>query len=251
MSKIELHTHRNSINFTIVPNHIIENNDLKLEDRGLLIWLLSRPASWSLNIKSLCTIHKVSIDRITAICKRLKNAKHLFIEKFSSGLTKWHIFERSNDFDNAIKPDPENQNEAIKKPDSEKPNEENQNALTNTDLITRTKEPLTREITISNNSDYPDFQVDPLPEQVPEEYLHIANISGFTGDVQKVYFKFIGYLQANCKADFNYSRKIGEWRQYIGREKAHTKRPSFNQPSKVQALDLDDQTWAEGLRLKL
>ena len=200
------------------------------------------PLNWSLNIKSLCTIHKVSKDRITAICKRLKDAKHLFIEKFSSGLTKWHIFEMADDFYNAIKPYPENQDEAIKKPYPEKPDQENQDALTSTDLITRTDHPLQNENQIS--------------EVIDHEFQMLGEISGFTGDIQNEYFKFLGHLASKQISHINRARKLGEWRKWIGRAKGYQKAPAarnnnFNKQSKFEALDLDDQTWAENIRLKI
>ena len=249
MSEIELHTYKKSANFTIVSNAIIEADYLQLEDKGLLIWFLSRPLNWLVNTKSLCTIHKVSKNKITAISKRLQEAGHLIIERFKDGCAKWHFFELRSDYDAATKgreedqnkPYPQNEYEAIKKPYPQKPDIVIEDALTSTDLITRTDHPLQNENQIS--------------EVIDHEFQMLGEISGFTGDIQNEYFKFLGHLASKQISHINRARKLGEWRKWIGRAKGYQKAPAarnnFNKQSKFEALDLDDQTWAENIRLKI
>lgn len=159
MSDIHIYSHKRSSNFTIVPNHIINADYLKLEDKAFLIWVLSKPEDWQLNTLSLAKIHQVSKDKITAISKRLQNENHLYIKKHKNGHAEWFIFENVDDciehkstcprtsprtcprtsMDIAatpdIKPYPENQSD----PHPEKPDQENQDVLIRTDLLPRTE----------------------------------------------------------------------------------------------------------------
>lgn len=97
MSDIRIISHKRSNNFTIVPNHIINETSLKLEERMLLIWIFSKPEQWQLNYKSICTIHNISANKLASISKNLQANNYLFIQKESSGKTTWFAFENQED----------------------------------------------------------------------------------------------------------------------------------------------------------
>lgn len=97
MSDIIIHSHKRSNNFTIVPNHIINAEYLTLEEKMLLIWMLSKPQSWKLSTKALSTIHDVGKNKITDISKSLQLHNHLLIERLGNGSVKWHIYESPSD----------------------------------------------------------------------------------------------------------------------------------------------------------
>lgn len=140
MSDITIISHKRSSNFTIVPNHIINADYLKLEDKAFLIWVLSKPVDWKLNTLGLAKIHNVSKDKITGISKRLQKSGHLIIKKAKDGRTNWFIFEDVEDnlhytpTTPTLNPHPENQSE----PHPEKPDQGNQDALLRTDLLPST-----------------------------------------------------------------------------------------------------------------
>lgn len=140
MSDITIISHKRSSNFTIIPNHIINADYLKLEDKAFLIWVLSKPIDWKLNTLGLAKIHNVSKDKITGISKRLQKSGHLIIKKSKGGKTNWFIFEDVEDnlhytpTTPVLKPHPEIQSE----PHPEKPDQGNQDALLRTDPVVRT-----------------------------------------------------------------------------------------------------------------
>jgi len=57
MSDIEIHTHSQANNFTIVSNEIINHQNLSLAAKALLIWCISKPLGWKLNTLGLMKIH--------------------------------------------------------------------------------------------------------------------------------------------------------------------------------------------------
>ena len=56
--------------FTTIPNSLIQNTDLTLEARGLLIFLLSKPSDWKVNVKNLSQDNDIGRDK----CYKIINA---------------------------------------------------------------------------------------------------------------------------------------------------------------------------------
>ncbi len=146
MSDITIISHKRTNNFTIVPNHIINADYLKLEDKAFLIWVLSRPDDWKLNTLSLAKIHGVCKDKITTISKRLQKHDHLIIKKGSFGTAQWLVFENVQDCSNFRKKQKNTPVDPIDKPYPEKQDKlhpeihdpEKQDALLRTDPLPRT-----------------------------------------------------------------------------------------------------------------
>lgn len=163
MSDINIHSHKRTNNFTIIPNHIINAEYLSLEEKMLLIWILSKPSDWSINTRSLATSHNIGKNKVTQISKTLQESSHLLIEKTKEGKCIWHVFENPSDCLNLeqslarkldTKPNPQNRDKGfvqktndlvqmrraspLKLPDPQKPDLANGDALLRTDLIQRT-----------------------------------------------------------------------------------------------------------------
>ena len=63
--------------FATVPNSIIQNFSLSLDARGMLIYLLSLPSTWRLNITDLCKKNNIGKDKCYKIIKQLIDFKYI------------------------------------------------------------------------------------------------------------------------------------------------------------------------------
>jgi len=68
-------------NYTIVHNQIINDNELSMSARFLLIYLISKPKSWTIYIKSLAGIFSKNKDTIAKFLKELETHDYLFKTK--------------------------------------------------------------------------------------------------------------------------------------------------------------------------
>jgi hypothetical protein len=98
MSDIQIHTHSQTNNFTIVANEVINHQSLSLEAKSLLIWCISKPLNWKLNTLGLAKIHNISKNKVSAISKELQKNNYLIIVKGYNGMTTWHFFGTTYDF---------------------------------------------------------------------------------------------------------------------------------------------------------
>ena len=57
--------------YSTIPNALIQNFILSLDARGLLVYLLSLPADWKINIKDLCTKNKVGENKMRKMINEL------------------------------------------------------------------------------------------------------------------------------------------------------------------------------------
>lgn len=89
--------------FTIIPNSIINSKNLLWRDVSLLIYLLSKPQNWDINVKHLATKHSSSIGAVYASLKRISDAGYCcYIRK--NGYVEWFIFDKKiKDYDAVIK----------------------------------------------------------------------------------------------------------------------------------------------------
>ncbi len=143
---------RKKDNFTTIHNDLLNNDKLSWKAKGILIYMLSKPANWEYNIKG--DIVKRSSDRETAVysgVQELVKQGYVSRVKNSDGTVDYYIFEdrAENDiidfsFIKELKPDPENQNQG-------NPNLENPN-LENPDVLIRKNTTKERIIVILNNS---------------------------------------------------------------------------------------------------
>lgn len=70
--------HRHTRDFTIVPNSLIQNENLSLRDIGLLVYMLSLPDDWEFSIRGLDAIFKNDgRDAVSVSLKRIEAAGYL------------------------------------------------------------------------------------------------------------------------------------------------------------------------------
>ena len=128
-------TKRNS-NFTTVPNGLINDSRLKWNDLGLIVYLLSKPESWSVRVDVLVKERGIGRDAVYAILKRLRDFGYARLIKYSNGSTEWTIFDEpidaneqsSNNVIHLNDPDQEN-------PDQENPDQDFPHVLVKKELI--------------------------------------------------------------------------------------------------------------------
>lgn len=73
---------RHTQNFTTIPNALLQDQRLSCRDRGLLVWMLSKPPSWEFSKISL--VQELKLDgegSIKAGIKSLKTAGYLEIRQ--------------------------------------------------------------------------------------------------------------------------------------------------------------------------
>ena len=108
--------------FTTIPNSLIQNTDLSLEARGLLIFLLSKPSDWKVNVKNLSQDNDIGRDKCYKIINALIDFGYIVRNeekvKGRYNYTEYFVYpERQRK--QGLSPCPEN-------PDTEKPDTENQ-----------------------------------------------------------------------------------------------------------------------------
>lgn len=78
--------HHHTRDFTIVPNSLIQNENLSLRDIGLLIYMLSLPDDWEFSIRGLDAIFENDgRDAISVSLKRIEAAGYLTRETERKG----------------------------------------------------------------------------------------------------------------------------------------------------------------------
>lgn len=93
MSGVSISSRSLSENFTQIHNDTINNAKLGMDTRLLLIWLISKPATWELNTKSIATIHNVGKNRVTKMSKELQEHGYLKLQRWRDGGLTWFISE--------------------------------------------------------------------------------------------------------------------------------------------------------------
>lgn len=85
--------------FTVVSNHIMNDERLLADETGVLVYLLSRPDDWSIQIDQLKTRFKFGRDKMQAIMRGLSDAGYARLESIADAGTghfsgkRWIIVE--------------------------------------------------------------------------------------------------------------------------------------------------------------
>lgn len=79
MSKEPVYINKSKLKdkFAITPNALIQNSAITLEARGLLVYLLSLPSDWKLNIKDLSKKNNVGENKIRKLIKELIKYRYI------------------------------------------------------------------------------------------------------------------------------------------------------------------------------
>jgi len=79
MSKEPVYINKSKLKdkYAITPNALIQNSAITLEARGLLVYLLSLPSDWKLNIKDLSKKNNVGENKIRKLIKELTKYRYI------------------------------------------------------------------------------------------------------------------------------------------------------------------------------
>lgn len=86
-------------NFTVFPNELLQDQRLSCRDRGLLVWMLSKPLDWSFSKKSIeAELANDGECSIQAGVKNLQKAGYLKIdrkrqERGKLSVAVWTVFD--------------------------------------------------------------------------------------------------------------------------------------------------------------
>lgn len=86
-------------NFTTLPNELLQDQRLSCRDRGLLVWMLSKPLDWSFSKKSIeAELARDGESSIQAGVKNLQKAGYLKIdrkrqERGKLSVAVWTVFD--------------------------------------------------------------------------------------------------------------------------------------------------------------
>ena len=124
---------KRSVNFTLIPNEIVNDANLRGDVLGLLVYLLSKPPDWRITIESLSALKRFgSKNTVNAALKALRSTGYADLKKRKDGTTAWTIYDTKHQPESHIPksgicPDP-------KKPDPKKPDPKIWDALQNKDF---------------------------------------------------------------------------------------------------------------------
>jgi hypothetical protein len=123
-----IRTHRKE-GFTVIPNDLINDDDLSGDELGMLVFLLSKPADWWVTVESLKSSKRFgSTTKVVGALKRLRDLGYAKLTRFRSGKTEWLITDEKGLFAGRESPDlePHSQNQNMgMRPHSENPHSEN------------------------------------------------------------------------------------------------------------------------------
>ena len=106
-------------NFTTIHNKLITDNSISLKAKGIMLYMLSKPAGWNYNPKDIANNSKDGLESVYSGLKELIEAKYISRRKNKDGTVDYFVFE-DNSENNVI-------DYSIQKPNCEKPNMEKPN----------------------------------------------------------------------------------------------------------------------------
>lgn len=163
-----------SINFTTIPNHIINDKRLSFKAKGLFLYLISKPDGWSFSANRIKNDTKDGEDSILSGLSELEKLGLLTRQKLRvKGIFKGFDYLLSFDFkplpENPFTVKPKREKPATDKPATETP-VYNKDSLSKKEILEEEKrndEILDSEIICSIPSDYP----------LIEEYIRYVSAS--------------------------------------------------------------------------
>ena len=102
-------------NFTTIHNKLISDNSISLKAKGIMLYMLSKPAGWNYNPKDIANNSKDGLDSVYSGLKELIEAKYISRRKNKDGTVDYFVFEDKEE-NNII--------DYQEKPNQEKPNQD-------------------------------------------------------------------------------------------------------------------------------
>lgn len=109
--------------FTTIPNDLVNDSALRWQDLGVLVYLLSKPADWSISVRQLSSVRSMGVDGVREVMRRLRSSGYVEYRKLSTGDVEY-IVSDSPSGDEA---------KTGKSLTGKKPNRENANVILKTD----------------------------------------------------------------------------------------------------------------------
>lgn len=80
-------------NFSVISNDILNDTDIPVDSLGLLVYLLSKPDNWEIQVGHLQTRFGCGKERIYRMLKDLRICGYASYQRFADGTTNWTISE--------------------------------------------------------------------------------------------------------------------------------------------------------------
>lgn len=100
---------RRADNFTVLSNTVLDDDRLSFRARGLLVWLLSKPADWHIRSESIARRSpREGRDAIRSVMRELIEAGYLVVEKFQDERGRWFTVQTIHEepVDSSLPPRP-------------------------------------------------------------------------------------------------------------------------------------------------
>lgn len=143
--------------YTIIDNEIMNDERLKADAVGVLVYLLSKPDNWRVRSSHLMARFGCGRNKIYQMLKQLREFGYAEYTRSHTGETDWIISEDRTDT-----PYTENQHEAqwprVRKPHEEKPHEDIQHVLVSTERAVSPERAVSNnQLTLMSDSDESDL----------------------------------------------------------------------------------------------
>lgn len=102
-------------NFTTIHNKLISDDSISLKAKGIMLYMLSKPAGWNYNPKDIANNSKDGLESVYSGLKELIEAKYISRRKNKNGTVDYFVFEDKEE-NNII--------DYQEKPNQEKPNQD-------------------------------------------------------------------------------------------------------------------------------
>lgn len=132
---------KRNINFTTIPNSIVNDKRLQWNDLGLLVYLLSKPETWSVRVDALVNEKGIGRDAVYGMLKRLRAIGYASLIRYADGSTEWTILD-----------EPYQENQDLEKPDQENPDLEKPHVLVKKEV--KKRKSISKEIKDINKANY-------------------------------------------------------------------------------------------------
>jgi len=194
---ITIHRTEKTRNYISIDNEIIRNDNLSLDAKGLLIFLLSLPTNWKINVQEIAKHNRDGVTVIYSALNELKNAGHVveIITRNSNGTIaerNYQVFENPLDSENLNQENETLDKENLKQVNLDKENMTLQNKeYINTKNEKRKSEPQSGSTHLKKLIDIPQTFEDCLGQKL---YTYIRKENRITNTKQDYWIKEIRHL---------------------------------------------------------
>ena len=179
-------------NFTTIHNKLITDNSISLKAKGIMLYMLSKPAGWNYNPKDIANNSKDGLDSVYSGLKELIEAKYISRRKNKDGTVDYFVFEDNseNDITDYSNLNPNRENPNRENPNLEKPDMENLN-LENPDVLI-IKNSTNKEFNKKESSNKEKYKKEKIKNEV-QEFINNLNQDE---KYKELLFKYVEYRKS-------------------------------------------------------